>query len=131
MKQKAETINSSKHTMIPFKVFYPFFDRVPKNEIDNLYKFMNLGKTYALFQRDFITETRFNQLNEFLLKLEDAKFSRVIHSEIYDDEQRKQFLTQITKLINSNDFKEVTGNKWRNKLVEEQKRLFNNLKQTT
>jgi len=131
MKQTAETINSSKHNMIPFKVFYPLFERVPKFEIDNLYKFMNLGKTYALFQRDFITETRFNQLNEFLLKLEDAKFSRVIHSEIYDDEQRKQFLTQITKLINSNDFKEVTGNKWRNKLVEEQKRLFNNLKQTT
>ena len=52
MKQTKENVNSNIYNMIPYKVFYPFFDKVPKDEIDNLYKFMKLQRTYAIFQRE-------------------------------------------------------------------------------
>ena len=125
MKQTKENVNSNIYNMIPYKVFYPFFDKVPKDEIDNLYKFMKLQRTYAIFQRESITENRFKQLNDFLVSLDKSKYI-AFNTDIIDTWQQQHFFKELTNLINSIDFK-LLNNKERSGIVEEQKRLHNEL----
>ena len=59
------------------------------------------------------------------------QFSKVGDTNVEDVWQQVEFLKGLTDLINSIDFK-LLSNKERNGIVEEQKRLYNqlNLKQT-
>ena len=72
-----------------------------------------------------ITENRFKQLNDFLVNLDKSKYI-AFNTDIIDTWQQQHFFKELTNLINSIDFK-LLNNKERSGIVEEQKRLHNEL----
>jgi hypothetical protein len=93
---------------------------------------MKINSLGATFQSNRIAEAKFIQLKNFVKNMHIDQFSKVGDTNVEDVWQQIEFLKGLTDLINSIDFK-LLSNKERNGIVEEQKRLYNqlNLKQTT
>jgi hypothetical protein len=118
--------------MIPYHVYYPYFQLVPANKKVELRDYMKINSLGATFQSNRIAEAKFIQLKNFVKNMHIDQFSKVGDTNVEDVWQQIEFLKGLTDLINSIDFK-LLSNKERNGIVEEQKRLYNqlNLKQTT
>lgn len=123
MKQTVEPIDI---TYITYNEFRPYYERVPSYKSKQLSEFLSLSKASILFQRPKIAEYRFRQLKDFLANIELEKFSRIINNNIIDTFQQQYFLKELNNLINSIDFK-LLHNKEKSRIVEEQKRLYNQL----
>ena len=112
--------------MIPYEVYYPYFEKVPANKKVKLRDYMNVRSLGATFQRNRISESKFNELKNFVEDLKIGSFSWVKECEIYDSLQQKVFMDSLTDLINSKDF-QLLNNKKRSAIVEEQKRSYKQL----
>ena len=112
--------------MIPYEVYYPYFEKIPAHKKIKLRDYMNVRSLGATFQSNRISERKFNELKSFVEDLKIGSFSWVKECEIYDPVQQKVFMNSLTHLINSKDF-QLLNNKKRSAIVEEQKRIYKQL----
>lgn len=94
-----------------------------KTKVTKLMGYSQIGK---FTQCKSIDINKFNILNDFAIKYDYKSPNKVGSPVAFDDDQKHHYFKELTKLINSVDFKLLSPNK-KSKLLHEHQNIHNQL----
>lgn len=112
--------------MVAKEKFIPILSKIGYKTRKKLSTFLNVKNVSDAFSGNFITDERYEQLLEFMELQKVTNFSFIGSVVENDDDQKKHFLMELTKLFDSDEMQGYDHGK-QGLLLQEQVRMYKDI----